>query len=110
LQSGAVATLMLDVLIFASVLTLLIGLIALARYRRVIVRWMKAAAEAGATDAPVTTVPRAHLAQEQSAIPLLSIDAAKQPSRASHSDRSRSSAPHAPLAERPRSTWSPAWR
>jgi hypothetical protein len=83
LQHGAVTTLILDVLMFAGVLTLLIGLIALARYRRVIVRWMKAAAEAGATDRPVTTVPRAHLAQEQSAIPLLSIDAAKRPSRAS---------------------------
>jgi hypothetical protein len=76
-QSGAVTTLILDVLIFASVLTLLIGLIALARYRRVIVRWMKAAAEAGATDRPVTIIPRTHLGQEQSAIPLLLVDAAK---------------------------------
>ena len=74
---------MQGVLIFAGVLTLLIALIALARYRRVIARWMKAAAEAGTTDRPVMTIPRAHLGQEQSAIPLLSIDAAKRPSRAS---------------------------
>ena len=73
----------MDVLIFAGVLTLLIGLIALARYRRVIVRWMKAAAEARATDRPVTTIPRAHLGQEQSAIPLLSVEATKRPERAS---------------------------
>jgi tetratricopeptide (TPR) repeat protein len=60
---------------FASMLTLPIGLIALARYRRVIVRWMKAAAEAGAINGPVRTFPRAHLVQEQSAIPLLSVEA-----------------------------------
>jgi tetratricopeptide (TPR) repeat protein len=82
LRSGAVTILILDVVIFASVLTLLIGLIALAYYRRVIARWMKAVAEAGATDRPVTT-SRLHLGQEQGAIPLLSIDATKRPSRAS---------------------------
>lgn len=68
---------------FAGVLTLLIGLIALARYRRVIVRWMKAAAEAGATSGLVTTISRAHLMQEQSAIPLLSVKATKRSERAS---------------------------
>jgi tetratricopeptide (TPR) repeat protein len=82
LQSGGAGAIVL-IFVFAGALTLPIGLIALARYRRVIVRWMKAATEAGATDGPVTTIPRAHPVQEQSAIPLLSVEATKRPERAS---------------------------
>lgn len=44
------------VLVSAGLLTLLIGLIAMARYRRVIARWMKAAAKAGQrADTPLAT-------------------------------------------------------
>jgi tetratricopeptide (TPR) repeat protein len=79
LESGGVAIL----LMFAGVLTLVIGLIALTRYRRVIARWMKVAAEAGASSGSVTTISRARLAEGQSEIPLLSVEATKRCERAS---------------------------
>lgn len=104
LQSGSVAL----VLMFAGVLTLVIGLVALAHYRRVIARWMKAAAEASATSGPATTVARAHLVEGQSDISLLSIDAQGVGSKHHGFAPQRSPAAHAPLAERRGSTPSPA--
>ncbi len=63
------------VLTVAGSLTLAIGLIALARYRRVIARCMKAAAEAGGISVPGAPASRPPMAQNPGDLPLRSLEA-----------------------------------
>lgn len=63
------------VLAFCGFLTLVVGLIAMARYRRVVARWMKAAAEAGGTSFQAAA-SRPAVAEGQGDLPLRLVEGA----------------------------------